>query len=331
MRIRAFRKTALALAGGLAATSFAALPAHAATGTYSAFVFNTSSASEPTIYNFINSATKTLDMTMYEFTDTTAANDLVAREKAGVKVRVLLDGQHASYNATVIKKLKAAGIGVVESDTSRFTYTHQKTITVDGTESLILTGNLTSQYYTTSCDYGVFDTDASDVAAIEKVFNADYAKTAITPGDGDNLLWSPTDATSRLLSVVNGATKTLDVEEEEFSDSTLVNAVVARAKAGVKVRVVVEYPSSYSSEIAEVKAAGGTVVGYSSSTGYYIHAKAVVADYGLSTAAVEVGSMNWTSNSLDSNRELGIILSNTGVEKVIETQFDSDYAGGTPQ
>jgi phosphatidylserine/phosphatidylglycerophosphate/cardiolipin synthase-like enzyme len=107
--------------------------------------------------------------------------------------------------------------------------------------------------------------------------------------------------------------------------------VVARAKAGVKVRVVVEYPSDYSSEVSEVKAAGGTVVGYSSSTGYYIHAKAIVADYGLSDAAVEAGSMNWSSNSLDNNRELGIVLNDTGVEKVIETQFDSDYAGGTVQ
>lgn len=330
MRNRAFRKTALALAGGLVATAVAAYPAHAATS-YTGFVFNTSSATEPTIYSFINSATKTLDMTMYELVDTTAVNDLVAREKAGVTVRVVLDGQHTSYNSSAISKLKAAGVGVVESNTSRFTYTHQKTITVDGDESMILTGNLTSKYYTTSCDYGVIDTDANDVAAIEKVFNADYANTAITPGDGDDLLWSPTDATTRLLSIINGATKTLDIEEEEFSDSTLINAVVARAKAGVTVRVVVEYPADYSSEVSEIKAAGGTVVGYSSSTGYYIHAKAIVADYGLSDAAVEIGSMNWTSNSLDNNRELGIILTDTGVEKVVETQFASDYAGGTVQ
>jgi phosphatidylserine/phosphatidylglycerophosphate/cardiolipin synthase-like enzyme len=331
MRIRAFRTTALALAGGLAAASLASYPAHAATSEYTGFVFNTSSATEPTIYSFINSATTSLDMTMYELVDTTAVSDLVAREKAGVKVRVVLDGQHTSYNSSAISKLKAAGVGVVESNTSRFTYTHQKTITIDGDESMILTGNLTSKYYTTSCDYGVVDTNQVDVAAIEKVFNADYANTAITPGDGDNLLWSPTTATSRLLSVINGATKTLDVEEEEFSDSSLVSALVARAKAGVTVRVVVEDPSDYSSEVSEVKAAGGTVVGYSSSTGYYIHAKAIVADYGLSDAAVEIGSMNWTSNSLDDNRELGIILNDTGVEKVVETQFASDYAGGTEQ
>jgi phosphatidylserine/phosphatidylglycerophosphate/cardiolipin synthase-like enzyme len=123
--------------------------------------------------------------------------------------------------------------------------------------------------------------------------------------------------------VINGATKTLDVQEEEFSDTAIVNAIVADAKRGVAVRLVLENESNdYSSEISEVESAGGKVVTYTSSTGFYIHAKAIVADYGLSTAKVEVGSMNMTSNSLGSNRELGIILTDTGVEKVIETTFD---------
>ena len=324
--IRTTLRRAGTILAACAAALGSALPAHAA-GSYSAFAFSLSS-SEPTIYNFINSATTSLDMTMYELNDSTAVADLVAREKAGVAVRVILDRTKTSINGSAYSTLKAAGVGVVYSSSS-YVYTHQKTITVDGTESLILTGNLTANYYSTSRDYGVFDTDSTDVAAIETVFNADYAHTSVTPSDGDNLLWSPTDSQTRLLSVINGATKTLDVEEEEFSDTAVVNAIVARAKAGVTVRVVLEYPASYSSEVSAVKAAGGTVRGYSSSTGYYIHAKAIVADYGLSTAKVEAGSMNITSNSLSNNRELGIILTDTGVEGVIETAFASDYSGGT--
>ncbi|HTJ70740.1 MAG TPA: phospholipase D-like domain-containing protein [Actinospica sp.] len=328
MNARAFHKTAV-ITGLVAASALAAYPAHAADA-YSAFVFNTSSATEPTIYDFINSATTSLDMTMYELTDTTVESDLVNLESDGVTVRVILDSKEQSKNQSAYDTLTNGGVGVVWSSSS-FNYTHQKTITVDGTESLILSGNLTSNYYTTSRDYGVFDSDSNDVSAIEDVFNADYNDESITPSDGDDLLWSPTDAQSRLLSVINGATSTLDIEEEEFSDSALINAVVAKAEAGVTVRVVVEDPSDYSSEISEITAAGGQVVGYSSSTGLYIHAKAIVADYGLSDAAVEVGSMNWTSNSLGDNRELGIILNDTAAETVVEDQFNSDFAGGTAQ
>jgi len=324
---------AVAACGTAAAVALAATPAQAvshpqATDPYSAFAFNLGS-SEPVIYNFINSATTTLDMTMYELNDTTAVNDLIAREQAGVKVRVILDEANKSTNQTAYNDLSAAGVGVVWSSTS-FTYTHQKTITVNGDESLILSGNLTSEYYPTSRDYGVFDTDANDVAAIEAVFADDYTHTSITPSDGDNLLWSPTTAQSRLLSIINGATKTLDVEEEEFSDTAIVNAIVADAKRGVAVRLVIENESSdYQSEINEVTAAGGKATTYSSSTGFYIHAKAIVADYGLSTAAVEVGSMNMTSNSLTANRELGIILNDTGVENVVESTFNADFGGTT--
>ncbi|WP_089102513.1 phospholipase D-like domain-containing protein [Streptomyces hyaluromycini] len=317
---------ALAASAAVVAT---AVPANAAS--YTAFAFSLSS-SEPTIYDFINSATSSLDMTMYELEDTTAVNDLIALENKGVTVRVVLDQAHKSANNSAYTSLTNAGVGVAWSSTS-FVYTHQKTITVDATKSLVLTGNLTSQYYSTGRDYGVFTDDTRDVAAIEKVFNADYAGTSVTPTDGDHLLWSPTDSRSRLLTVINAATKTLDVEELEFSDSTVVNAIVARAKAGVKVRVVLETPGDYSSEVSAVKAAGGTVVGYSDPNGFYIHAKAMVADYGLSTQEVEAGSMNISSNSLSNNRELGIILTGTGVAQsvatTVETTFNSDYSGGT--
>lgn len=243
-------RTGVALAAG-AAVLAASVPASAAS--YTAFAFS-QSAYQPTIYDFINSATTSLDMTMYELEDTTAVNDLIALKNKGVTVRVVLDRAHQSANGSAYTALTNAGVGVVWSPSS-FVYTHQKTITVDATKSLVLTGNLTSQYYATGRDYGVFTDDTRDVAAIEKVFNADYAGTAITPGDGDHLLWSPTDSRSRLLSVINAATKTLDVEELEFSDSTVVDAIAARAQAGVKVRVVLETPGDYATEVSEIKSA----------------------------------------------------------------------------
>lgn len=321
-------RTGVAVAAG-AAVLATSVPASAAT--YTAFAFS-QSGGQPTIYDFINSATTSLDMTMYELEDTTAVNDLIALENKGVTVRVVLDNAHQSANSSAYTALTNAGVGVVWSPAS-FVYTHQKTITVDGAKSLVLTGNLTSQYYATGRDYGVFTDDTRDVAAIEKVFAADYAGTSVTPTDGDHLLWSPTDSRSRLLSVVNAATKTLDVEELEFSDSAVVDAIAARAKAGVKVRVVLETPGDYADEVSEIEAAGGTVVGYSDPDGFYIHAKAMVADYGLSTQEVEAGSMNISSNSLTNNRELGIILTGTGVAQsvatTVETTFASDYSGGT--
>ena len=317
------------------------LPAAAACAALIALVPTASAASnytlvtlpdngETAIYNFINTATKSVDVTMYELRDTTVTTDLVNLEQSGVTVRVILDAQHTSVNSAAYSALQAGGVAV-EYSSSAFTYTHQKTITVDGTESYISTGNLDTKYYATSRDYGVFDTDANDVAAIEAVFNADFAKTSITPSDGDDLVWSPTDSQSQILALINGAQTSLDVEEEEFGDSTLVNAIVADANRGVTVRVVSEDEnSSYDTELNEVTAAGGTVVTYTStsSSAYYIHAKAIVADYGTSTAKVFLGSENFSSNSLNNNRELGLIVSDSGILSGVEAGIVADINTG---
>jgi hypothetical protein len=283
---------------------------------------------ENAIYSFVNSATSSIDVTIYELKDTTLENDLVSREKAGVNVRVIMDQAQKSYNTAAYNVLTAGGVGVVWSSTS-FTYTHQKTITVNNDESYISTGNFDTTYYATSRDFGVFDTDANDVAAIVAVFNADYAHTSITPSDGDDLVWSPTDSQSHLLALINGAQHSLDIEQEEFSDTTLVNAIVADEKRGVTVRIVIEDPSDYTSELNEVTAAGGAYTGYSSSTGYYIHAKTVIADYGTSTAKAFAGSENMTSNSLNDNRELGLITTDSGVISGLESAFNGDFTGSS--
>jgi hypothetical protein len=327
------RRVSLALATSVTAAvaAFAPQAAHAA-GTYSLQVLP--DQGESAIYSFINSAKSSVDVTMYELRDTTVTTDLVNREKAGVTVRVILDGKQTSVNSAAFSALQSGGVAVEYSSTA-FVYTHQKTITVDGAESYISTGNVDTTYYSTSRDYGVYDTNSSDVAAVEAVFNADFAKTSITPSDGADLVWSPTDSQSHLLALVNGAQHTLDVEEEEFGDTALVNAVVADAQRGVAVRVVAEnQSSSYTTELNEVTAAGGQVKTYTSSTGYYIHAKAIVADYGTSTAKVFQGSENFSDNSLNHNRELGLIISDTGVVNGIEAAFNSDFGssgsgGGT--
>jgi hypothetical protein len=316
----------LAAVGGAGFTAPAFAAAHPASGTLT--LVTLPDDGENAIYNFVNSAASSIDVTIYELNDLTLENDLVAREKAGADVRVILDQAQKSYNMAAYNVLTGGGVGVVWSSTA-FTYTHQKTITVDNDESYISSGNFDNTYYATSRDFGVLDTDAIDVAAIVAVFNADYAHKSITPSDGDDLVWSPTDSQTQLLNLINGAQHSLDVEQEEFSDTTLVNAIVADENRGVTVRVVVEDPSDYTSELNEVKNAGGKVTGYSSSTGFYIHAKTVIADYGYSTAKAFVGSENFSSNSLNDNRELGIITSNSAVVDGLESTFTADFTGSS--
>ena len=280
-----------------------------------------------TIYSFITGATKSLDMTMYELVDTTAEKDLAADAAKGVVVRVILDqNREKSSNTAAYNYLNANGVDAAWANT-KYAATHQKTITVDGAESAIMSGNLTSRYYSTTRDFAVMDSNKVDVAAIEKVFAADFTGASITPGDGDNLTWSPTDAESNLLAIINGATTSLLVENEEMASDDITNALVAAAKRGVKVDITMTANSDYDSDFDDIVAAGGHVSLYKDDdTSLYIHAKAIVAD---GTNAY-VGSINFSNASMNENRELGFLTTSSGIVSGLSNTLTSDFAGATP-
>lgn len=283
------------------------------------------------VYTFINSATKTLDMTMYELVDTTAQKDLIALAKKGVTVRVILDQNlEKSSNTPAYKALTAAGISVHWANT-KYQATHQKTITVDAKSSLILTANLTTRYYSTSRDFAVTDNNAADVAAIEATFNADFKNATITPSKATDLIWSPTDSSADLLALINGATHTLTIENEEMGDAAIVTALGNAAKRGVAVKVVMTNTSNtYASEFNTLKTAGVQVRTYPSTAALYIHAKVILADFGVATAQkVFAGSENFSAPSLTSNRELGIVITDVPTLTALNTTLTSDFNGAT--
>jgi len=194
---------------------------------------------------------------------------------------------------------------------------------------VIFTLTFTCRYYSTSRDYAVILNDPYDLAAILTTFESDFNHVAITPPTGTDLVWSPTNARTGITGVINGATKTLLIEEEEMADSGLQAALVQALGRGVAVTLVVENESnSYTSALTALKAAGAKIAVYTSSTGYYIHAKVVLADYGTGGARVFIGSENFSRASLDRNRELGLLFADPAVMAAIHATLSADFAGG---
>jgi phosphatidylserine/phosphatidylglycerophosphate/cardiolipin synthase-like enzyme len=280
------------------------------------------------VYGLINGARRSIDVTMYEFADTTAEHDLAAAAKRGVQVHVILDERQKSLNSNTFSYLSSHRVKVVWSS-SRFTYTHQKTVVADGSKAVIMTANLTSKYYPTSRDFLVIDTNRADVAAITAVFDADFAHRAVSPGDGADLVWSPTDSQDKLLALINGATSSLRIYSEEMGDTTVENALVKAAKRGVDVQVCGENEDGeYDSAYAKLARAGIHISYYSSSTGFYIHGKVIEADYGTGHARMFVGSENFSRTSLDDNRELGLIISDHAALSAMARTFAADFRNG---
>jgi cardiolipin synthase A/B len=326
----------IAAAAAAAAMGIAAAPATpagasatpSASGTYTLYTEPAQGFSP--FYDLIDGAKTSIDLTMYELEDTTAEKDLVAAEKRGVDVRVILDQREEYYNSDAYNYLKDNGVHVVYS-WSKYYYTHEKSVVIDGTTAMIMSANLTSEYYSTSRDFLVTDTNAEDVAAIVKVFNADYAHESVTPGDGADLVWSPTDSQEHLLALINGAKSSLRLYANEMDDTAVENALISAAKRGVDVQVCGENEDGeYDSAYTTLADAGVHISYYSNPDGFYIHAKMIEADYGKSDAKVFIGSENFSNTSLNENRELGLIISNDSIMSSIATTFASDFKNGTP-
>jgi cardiolipin synthase A/B len=282
------------------------------------------------IRRLISAARTSVDLTMYELADRSAEADLARDAARGVRVRVILD-QHLekSRNRAAYHYLAARGVHVVWGPAGP-TY-HQKTLTVDNTTSVIMTLNLVAGDYPGTRDFAVIDRKRADVAAIVTTFNADYAGRAISPPDGADLVWSPTNAEASILSVINGATRTLAVENEEMGDPAVTGALARAARRGVKVTLTMTADSEWDTAFRELARAGVNVRLYRDESGVlYIHAKAIVADAGRPGERVLVGSENFSVASLGFNRELGIVTRDRAVVTAISRTLARDYAGAAP-
>jgi phosphatidylserine/phosphatidylglycerophosphate/cardiolipin synthase-like enzyme len=288
------------------------------------------------VLSLIRAASTSVDLVIYELADTQVEQALVAAQSRGVVVRVLLNegyfgkktgdyGKPDPYNKPAYDYLTAHQVSV-EWTPAYFALTHQKTLVVDKAEALVMTFNLTPQYYTTSRDFGVDDTDPADVAAIEQAFVDDWQGNQADAPQGDDLLWSP-GSRPVLLSLIASAHATLDIYNEEMDDPAITSALEAAAKRGVAVRVDMTYATNWKSAFADLEAAGVQVRTYaSSSKKIYIHAKMVLAD----GKQVFIGSENFSAGSLDQNRELGLVLSASTIINSLSSIFTADWAGARP-
>jgi phosphatidylserine/phosphatidylglycerophosphate/cardiolipin synthase-like enzyme len=58
-----------------------------------------------------------------------------------------------------------------------------------------------------------------------------------------------------------------------------------------------------------------------------VHAKATIADYGLPTQVVYMGSINYDLASMNQNRELGMYVTDPASIQLLYNTISSDYAG----
>lgn len=290
----------------------------------------------------VRAAKRSIRLEIYMFSTGKAAGQvlqaLIERAHAGVDVRVILETQPyipanppqclpAAFNPNT-QAMRALAVGGVKVQPSspHFKYTHEKGMVIDDDTAFIMSCNLTNSAFTSNRDYMVVDRTPADVAEIAAVFDADWRGEAYVP-NAPSLVWSPTNSRQKVLGLIDSATRSLVIQSEFFSDPEAASHLKSRVQAGVDVTVMLSYqdasPCSQedvnATERAQLAAAGVTKVAFCRNL--TMHAKAIIAD----TQRAFVGSENLSANSLDNNRELGIVTQDAALVKSLREVADKDW------
>ncbi len=171
----------------VAATAFVPLTSAAASGHATSPVANV--WTEPNSgYGFLDaaiaSAHHSIDLSIYELTDTTIEHELIARASAGVDVRVLLNAAYygSEENSHAYALLHASRVQVEWAPSGQIF--HAKYVVIDARIAYIGTGNLVPSDYPSTRDFWVEDARASDVGAVVHTFDSDFAHISATSQSG---------------------------------------------------------------------------------------------------------------------------------------------------
>ncbi len=260
-------------------------------------------------------ARSSIDMSMYELNDPLVEHDLVAAAQRHVAVRVLLDSAYhgASANAAAAAALRAGHVYVAWAPSGQIF--HAKYVVVDHARAYIGTGNLTSQWYSSTRDVWVEDVAPSAVATIESVFGRDVTGHPGRPASVGGLVWSP-GSQAALVGLIDSARRSLLIENEEMRSYEIEDALAAAARRGVAVTVVMTAQAEWDSALRELASAGVHVHTLSPS-GLYIHAKVICVDCAGARGVAFVGSENFSYASLTYNRELGVVTTSPLVVRAV--------------
>ncbi|MBA2682731.1 MAG: hypothetical protein H0U76_30610 [Ktedonobacteraceae bacterium] len=306
-----------------------ATPTLTPTGTGDLQLFVEPAAGEQVILDAIHNAHQSVWLEMYLLTDNNSIQALEDAAGRNVNVRVMLEQNPfggGSPQAT-LDALKAAGASTEFTNPS-FKITHEKGMIIDGNTAFIMTSNFTySALNGKNREYGIIDTVPQDVKEVTDIFNADWDRSTVQLSD-DNLVVSPVNARNDLTTLISSAQKSLIVEAEELYDTNIAQAIAADAQRGVQVQVILPTPQKQpdynDSGITTIKAAGAQV---KEDPQLIMHAKMVVVD----GKQAFVGSENFSSASLDSNRELGLLFSDPQSISTLQQTFDQDWTVSNSQ
>ena len=285
------------------------------------------------IVDALRHARTSIDLELYEFQRPDLGDLLLDAHDRGVTVTAIKDPSERS-SRPIWAELEQGGIRVVAFPVERLTIDHLKLLIVDGAEAIV--GGI--NWGTHSRLNHDFDVRATGpvVDNLERVFRQDLALAGVAaplpPPSTDRqvqvLVTHPGESIrAAALAAIGAAQHSVDVEMFVLSDRLVLDALLAAARRGVQVRVVLDptQPQNAAS-MTELESAGAHVRVYRQAGDELLHAKLGIFDRRL----VLFGSCNWSRSGFTRNHELDLLVRDLTLARVFLSQLEQDWATSTP-
>lgn len=277
------------------------------------------------ILQLLESARTEVDVGEYLLTDRAVLKKLLLVYRKGIKVRVIADRHpYLSYtgNRDAIQLLQAADIPW-KYGSRAFVYNHEKIILVDRASALVMTSNLTNAAFTTNREYLALVRDRIAVNQLQAIFDADWSRHGL-PVHSAALVVSPDNSRGLIASLIASARRTIDLETEVIQDPHIIHLLVAARHRGVKVRLVLTPDLRDPSQIRVLESMAGKGLRVRVLKQPYVHGKVIIADGNR----LYIGSVNLSANSLDHNREIGLLTETSFAVQKCMRIFRADWTNG---
>ena len=295
-------------------------------------------AAENVLLNAINNAQRSIDLAMYNITNETIGDALLAAARSGVQVRMVMESNQ--MDGIVPRGLMEAGIPI--HGDNRDALMHDKFMVIDNLDVWTGSANYTNTGLTSDNNNLVhirssrlaenYTTEFEEMFSND-LFGADSPANTPNPQlsvDGVLLesYFSPDDGVlNHLVALVNEADTSITIMAFSFTSDELAAAVLDKARQGVSVQIVLDEEQATSNQGGEYENLrnAGLDVRLDGNRGQ-MHHKVIIID----GDTVSFGSYNFSNSAERRNDENVIIAHDPGLAGAFMTEFDSIYAEAKP-
>jgi cardiolipin synthase len=263
-----------------------------------------------TIVTAIKQAKKSIDVLIFRLDRLEIARALEAAVTRGVRVRALT--AHENRGGTkVLRKLEMhllqGGVTVSRTADDLVRY-HGKMMIIDGRILHVYCFNFTLLDMEKSRSFGIVTKNRRLVNEAMKLFEADFERQPYKPGC-DRFVVSPENARERLAAFIKGARKQLLIYDGNLCDDAMLRIISDRIKAGVDVKIIGSVEPKWN-------------IRGEPFPGKRMHVRAMIRD----GQRAFIGSQSLRRLELENRREVGVIITDSGVVNQLKQSFELDWS-----